>query len=182
MIKCGVCGYENKEGAQFCLNCGSPIEQDRSSEDLDVSEEPTLLLDPGAMQQRLQEEIRRQRAASGESSAPAAAAAAGLSPPSRQATPTPPSASPSPARPAATQPEQAPAAGSVGFPPRQWITTLILAILLGAFGVHRFYTGRWKTAIGMLVTVGGCGIWYLIDIVLIATNAYKDSEGRDLVR
>jgi len=46
-----------------------------------------------------------------------------------------------------------------------------LAILFGAIGVHRFYLGYIGIGIIQILTLGGCGIWYLIDIILIATGA-----------
>ena len=63
-----------------------------------------------------------------------------------------------------------------------WTTTLILAIFLGSLGVDRFYTGNMMLGIIKLITLGGCGIWTIIDIVTIATGSYKDGQGRPLVR
>ena len=63
-----------------------------------------------------------------------------------------------------------------------WTVALILSILVGEFGVDRFYTGSIMLGILKLVTFGGCGVWWIVDIILIATGAYKDALGRPLVR
>ncbi len=65
---------------------------------------------------------------------------------------------------------------------KDWLTTLLLAIFLGGFGVHRFYTGHIGIGIAQLLTLGGCGIWSLIDIIMIATGSFKDAEGNALIR
>lgn len=65
---------------------------------------------------------------------------------------------------------------------KDWLITLLLCIFLGGLGVHRFYAGHTITGILMLVTAGGCGIWVVIDIIMIVTGAFKDSDGRDLVK
>ena len=64
---------------------------------------------------------------------------------------------------------------------KDWLTTLLLAIFLGGFGVHRFYTGHIGIGIAQLLTLGGCGIWSLIDIIMIATGSFKDAEGNALI-
>ena len=48
------------------------------------------------------------------------------------------------------------------------------------FRCHRFYTGNTTTGIIMLLTLGGCGIWVLIDIIMIACNTYVDGNGQTL--
>lgn len=67
-------------------------------------------------------------------------------------------------------------------PPKDWFVTLLLAIFLGGLGVHQFYTGKFGIGVLMLIAAGGCGIWWLIDIIMIATGAFTDSERRPLVR
>gem|GEM_PF-985315 len=59
-------------------------------------------------------------------------------------------------------------------------TTLLLAVFLGFFGVHRFYTGRIGTGFIQLLTSGGFGIWWIVDVIAIATGNFKDSKGRSL--
>ncbi len=59
-----------------------------------------------------------------------------------------------------------------------FVPTLVLSILLGGLGVHRFYVGRIGSGIAQLLTCGGLGIWTLIDIILIAVGNFKDGEGK----
>jgi TM2 domain-containing membrane protein YozV len=66
-------------------------------------------------------------------------------------------------------------------PQRSFLTALILSIFVGWLGVDRFYLGHIGLGILKLLTGGGCGIWYLIDIILIATRQVKDAEGRPLI-
>jgi TM2 domain-containing membrane protein YozV len=56
--------------------------------------------------------------------------------------------------------------------------TLALAVLLGPFGAHRFYVGKTGTGLLMLGTLGGAGIWYLYDLILVIGGAFRDSENR----
>lgn len=65
---------------------------------------------------------------------------------------------------------------------KDWLAALLLCIFFGALGVHRFYTGHITTGIIQLLTLGGCGIWALIDLILIITGSFKDIEGNDLIR
>lgn len=62
----------------------------------------------------------------------------------------------------------------------RWLIALILCILVGSLGVHRFYTGNIVTGVLMLITLGGCGIWTIIDLIMIAANTYRDSNGNTL--
>ncbi len=66
--------------------------------------------------------------------------------------------------------------------PKDWLTALLLCIFVGALGVHRFYVGKIGTGLLMLFTGGGCGIWWLIDIILIANGSFKDSNEMPLIR
>lgn len=59
-------------------------------------------------------------------------------------------------------------------------TALILSILLGEIGVDRFYMGYIGLGILKLITVGGFGIWWLIDIIMIATGKLKTKNGEEL--
>jgi TM2 domain-containing membrane protein YozV/signal transduction histidine kinase len=55
---------------------------------------------------------------------------------------------------------------------------LLLAIPLGWTGAHRFYVGRVGTGLAMLFTLGGLGLWWLIDIVMVACGQLKDMDGK----
>jgi len=57
-----------------------------------------------------------------------------------------------------------------------------LAVVGGMFGLHRFYTGRAQSAVLMCLTFGGCGIWYLYDVVVLAAGDFRDGDGRRVVR
>ncbi len=65
---------------------------------------------------------------------------------------------------------------------KDWIVALILSIFVGQFGVDRFYTGYVGLGILKLLTLGGCGIWWLIDVILIAMGKFRDSDGNELVK
>ncbi len=51
-----------------------------------------------------------------------------------------------------------------------WVLTLIMSILFGGLGVDRFIMGQVGLGILKLITFGGCGIWWIIDIILVATK------------
>lgn len=65
---------------------------------------------------------------------------------------------------------------------KDWLVTLLLCIFVGCLGIHRFYTGHIGIGIAQLLTLGGCGIWALIDLIMIATGSFKDATGKDLIR
>lgn len=72
--------------------------------------------------------------------------------------------------------------GDEGGPPEREVSkrsrgvALLLAFFGGFFGLHRFYVEKPRSAIAMLLTFGGLGVWYLYDLVLIAAGEFRDSE------
>ena len=57
------------------------------------------------------------------------------------------------------------------------VIALILCILVGGLGIHRFYLGYTWQGVVQLLTAGGCGIWALIDLVRIITGDLKPKDG-----
>ena len=57
---------------------------------------------------------------------------------------------------------------------------LLLCFFLGALGVHRFYVGKIGTGVLQLVTLGGLGIWALIDLIMIVLQKFTDGDGNTL--
>ena len=55
---------------------------------------------------------------------------------------------------------------------------LALAAILGPFGAHRFYAGKTGTGVLMAATIGGLGVWYLYDLILVASGSFRDVDGR----
>lgn len=51
--------------------------------------------------------------------------------------------------------------------------TFLLAFFFGSLGAHRFYNKQYGTGFLMFITLGGFGLWALIDLILIVANGYK---------
>jgi TM2 domain-containing membrane protein YozV len=62
--------------------------------------------------------------------------------------------------------------------PHSRLAALLLCLFLGALGVHRFYVGKTGTGVAMIFTLGGLGIWVMIDLIMIVVGSFTDSNGR----
>lgn len=93
----------------------------------------------------------------------------------------PPAAAPNPAQ--ALAPAPAPAVdpyATTNPAPKSFIATWLFALFLGVFGVDRFYLGKIGTALAKLFTLGGLGVWALVDLILVLAGAQRDKLGRPL--
>lgn len=57
------------------------------------------------------------------------------------------------------------------------IVALLLCIFVGIVGAHRFYLGYTTLGVLMIFTLGGCGIWALIDLIRILTGDLQPIDG-----
>lgn len=62
------------------------------------------------------------------------------------------------------------------------LPAFLLCFFLGCFGAHRFYVGKIGTGILQLVTLGGLGIWALIDFIMIIIGAFTDKQGNKITQ
>lgn len=68
------------------------------------------------------------------------------------------------------------------FSDKDWLTTVLISFFVGWLGIDRFYLGYTGLGILKLVTLGGCGVWAVIDLILIVMNRLPDVQGRPLRR
>ncbi len=60
------------------------------------------------------------------------------------------------------------------------LPAFLLCLLFGVIGVHRFYVGKVGTGILQLLTLGGLGVWTLIDLIMIIVGAFRDKDGNKI--
>ena len=63
---------------------------------------------------------------------------------------------------------------------KNFVTAWLLSLFVGVLGADRFYLGKVGSGIAKLLTFGGFGVWYLIDLVLLLTGQTKDNQGQEL--
>ena len=68
------------------------------------------------------------------------------------------------------------------FSQKDWLTATLLSLFIGYLGIDRFYLGYTGLGILKLITCGGLGIWYLIDLILIAMGRLNDADNLPLRR
>jgi TM2 domain-containing membrane protein YozV len=66
-------------------------------------------------------------------------------------------------------------------PGKSFVVTWLFAWLLGGLGIDRFYLGKVGTGLLKLLTFGGFGVWWLVDLILVLTGAQRDKQGHTLV-
>ena len=61
---------------------------------------------------------------------------------------------------------------------KDFMVTLLLAILIP--GIDRIYAGSIGLGVLKLITLGGFGLWWLIDLIMLVTGGYKDGSGNPI--
>lgn len=57
------------------------------------------------------------------------------------------------------------------------LTAILLSIFTGGLGIDRFYLGYTGLGVVKLLTMGGFGIWALIDLIMICTGSLRPADG-----
>ena len=63
-----------------------------------------------------------------------------------------------------------------------WLTLFLLTFFVGVLGVQRFYVGKIGTGFLMLLTLGGLGVWFLVDLILVVTGQFTNKDGQKIPR
>mgnify|MGYP001260106017 CR=1 FL=1 len=63
---------------------------------------------------------------------------------------------------------------------KDFFLLLVLCLLFGFFGMHRFYCGKIKSGIFMILTFGGLYIWAFVDLIIVCLGEFTDAEGKKI--
>ncbi len=63
---------------------------------------------------------------------------------------------------------------------KDFLKAIAFCVFFGFFGIHRFYTGYKRIGFIQLFTLGGCFVWWFIDLLAMCFNRYKDKYGNPL--
>ena len=64
-----------------------------------------------------------------------------------------------------------------GISDKSGIACLLFLLLLNPFGIHRMYVGKVGTGILFFLTLGGLGLWWLVDLILLCVGSFTDADG-----